>query len=190
VASQTTDGVGRDGGPVAGALALGSAHPGAAVPTRVSGHHPLICTGAPGQPRVRSKGAGSLPALLAMGGGPRPGSRWSARSNTRTNDLDAGKGRRRIQAAGAGTGGQRIVTTSGQAVGGGAMPARARGRPALSWSADPGSGDVMLDGVVLHAGATARSSRAGPPLAGRQGVCGSWPQRISGVGSTRTSRIG
>src|SRR5215218_4623182 len=35
VASQTTGGVGRDGGPVAGALALGSADLGAAVPTRV-----------------------------------------------------------------------------------------------------------------------------------------------------------
>src|SRR6266545_1447946 len=131
-----------------------------------------------------------LPALLAMGGGPRPGSRCSARSNARTNDLDAGEGCRRIQPARAGPLGQRIVTTSGQAVGSGAMPACARGRPALSWSADPGSGDVLLDGVIPHAvGAAARSSRAGQPGAGRQGVCGSWPQRISGVGSTRTSRI-
>jgi hypothetical protein len=90
----------------------------------------------------------------------------------------------------AGTPGQRIGTTPRQAAGGGAAMARARGRPALSWSADPGSGDVMLDGVVPHAGAAARSFRAGQPGAGRQELCGSWPRLISGVGSARTGRIG
>src|SRR6266511_736118 len=53
--------------------------------------------------------------------------------------------------------GQRIGTTPGWAAGGDARTARARRRPALSWSADPGSGDIMLDGVTPHAGAAASS---------------------------------
>jgi hypothetical protein len=86
--------------------------------------------------------------------------------------------------------GQRIGTTPRRDAGGGAAMARARGRPALSWSADPRSGDMMLDGVIPHAGAAARSFRAGQPGVGRQENCRSWPRLISGVGRTRTSRIG
>lgn len=69
--------------------------------------------------------------------------------------------------------GQGIGTTPRQDLGGGAAIAHARGRPALSWSADPGSGDMMLDGVIPHARAAARSFRAGQEPVGRQEHCGS-----------------
>jgi hypothetical protein len=83
--------------------------------------------------------------------------------------------------------GQRIGTTSGQAAGGGAAMAGVRGRPALSWSADPGSGDVMIDGVSHRVRPLVLSGPAS--VTWRQENCGSWPRRISGVGSARTSRI-
>src|SRR4030095_17045126 len=123
--------------------------------------------------------------LLVVGpaSDPRSGSAWSARSAARANCLDVGKGRCRIGPTRAGTQGQRIGTTPRQAVGSGVGMARARGRPALSWSADTRAGDVMLAEVIPHARAAARSFRAGQPAAGRQENCGSWPQLISGVGS-------
>jgi hypothetical protein len=48
---------------------------------------------------------------------------------------------------------------------------------------------MMLDGVIPHARAAARSFRAGQEPVGRQELCGSWPQLISGVGSARTGHI-
>src|SRR5215217_1633600 len=83
--------------------------------------------------------------------------------------------------------GQRIVTTSGPAAGGGAM-AGVRGRPALSWSAGRWPGDVMIDGVSHRVRPLVLSGPAS--VAWRQEHCGSWPRRISGVGRARTSRIG
>jgi len=86
--------------------------------------------------------------------------------------------------------GQRIGTTPRRDAGGGAAMARARGRPALSWSADPRSGDMMLDGVIPHAGAAARSFRAGQPGVGRQENCRSWPRLISGwAGRARAASV-
>src|SRR6266542_3883323 len=54
----------------------------------------LICDGTPGQRGIRVSCA--APSLLAGRGGPSRGSRWSARSAARTNDLDAGEECRRI----------------------------------------------------------------------------------------------
>src|SRR5574341_1636441 len=121
--------------------------------------------------------------------GPQPDQGGAPTAKQRTNapytrDAVAGSGHRGQGARR----GQRILTTPRQAAGGRAWVAHARGRPAASWFADIGSGDVMLDGVAPHAPAAACSFRAGQYRAGQQETYGSWPRR-SAVGSMRTGRI-
>jgi hypothetical protein len=145
----------------------------------------LICAGTPGQSRVRVDGRpaprwwpGAIDPQSGPGGAP---AAQRGRTTLTPTRAVAGSGQPGQVP------GQRIVTTPRQAAGSGAMTARARGRPALSWSAGRWPGDVMIDGVSHRVRPLVLSGPAS--VAWRQETCGSRPRCISGVGSARTSRI-
>jgi len=110
----------------------------------------LICVGDPRKGGIRSFfGCWAWFLASCRDGGPQSGSRWSARSAARTNDLEADEGppHTRSGAGGRGKGVVAQVMSASRARASCGETRRACRRPALSGSTDSGSGDMMMDGV-------------------------------------------
>jgi len=128
---------------------------------------------------------GLVPGARRLVGGPKPGSRWSARSAVRTNDLEAGEDPPHTRSArrrGVGAAGFKSCLPPVRERGAGDALERAGAQPYLGPRTM--SGDMMMDGVPgvrAAEGAAAQSFRV-VHLRGRgwrQESCGSWP-RASG----------